>query len=449
VTERWPEVTEMPPFRNQLKTPEEVELELKRGTLAQCKQELVLWQQRYSSLKSEIREFEQNYEKVLGSRISELEDLEWQLNGLLGKDELGNVQDCGTSEEVQSQFPHKTDLLDEEEPILDLQFKSLKSVYREVAKAVHPDFATDDIERKRRQELMAIANQAYENRDRRTLEKMLADWELPPEPATAPDIAVELVRVIRQIAAVKQDIQAVIRQIEELKDSDIYSFKIRVEEARADGVNLMAEMAATVGMDIAKIKRRLAALRGEEDTQDELKFAQTRVIRFPADRVCGMLFERNSGSVDYRDWKRLGTARGVREVFLDKSIRLDVHGSGGADISFLDRMQPKDFQSLFMYEIDDDALLHIVHLSGLEELYLSNTTISDTGLTRLSSLTGLRRLYIYHTAISDAGLGNLANLRGLKWLTCSGTRITEEGLNWFRQALPGCKAVSFEWRHGR
>lgn len=439
----------MTPYRNRLKTPEEIELDLKREKLAESQQDLEQWQKRYKDLRDEIRQFEYSYEQVLGNRISELEDLEWQLNGLLGKGEPARPNEFHSTEETKPQYPHKTDLLDEEEPSLDFQIKSLKSIYREVAKAVHPDFASGDGERKRRQELMAMANQAYENGDRRTLEKMLSDLEQPPEPTSAPEVAIELVRVIRLIARVQQDIHAVIRQIEELKDSDIFSFKVRVDEAKADGINLMAEMAATVDLDIAKTKRRLAALRGEEDTQDELKFAETRIIRFPADRSCGMLFERNRGSVDYRDWKRLGRASGVREVFLDKSIRLDVHGNGEADISFLGKMQPDDFQSLFMYDIDDDALLHLIHLSELEELYLSNTKISDAGLTRLSGLTGLRRLYIYHTAISDAGLENLSRLRGLKWLTCSGTQITEEGLNCFRQALPGCKAVSFEWRHGK
>ena len=61
---------------------------------------------------------------------------------------------------------------------------------------------------------------------------------------------------------------------------------------------------------------------------------------------------------------------------------------------------------------------------------------------------GLRRLYIYHTAIGDTELLTLVGLKGLKWLTCSGTNITDDGLNRFRQMLPECKAVSFEWRHG-
>jgi len=112
-------------------------------------------------------------------------------------------------------------------------------------------------------------------------------------------------------------------------------------------------------------------------------------------------------------------------------------------------LQADDLQALFLYDIDDSALVHLAHLSGLKELYLSNTTVSDSGLRQLHALHGLRRLYIYHTAISDAGLIDLASLKSLKYLTFSGTGITEEGLNRFRHAFPECKAVSFEWRHGK
>jgi len=264
-------------------------------------------------------------------------------------------------------------------------------------------------------------------------------------------VALELVRVIRLIARAQQNIHAVTCQIDELRMTDIYGFKLRVDEARTDGIDLMEEMAATVDLDIAKTRNRLAALRGESDAADD-RYApplETRLIRFPVDYSCGTLYERSGGSVDYRDWRRMGNARGTREVFLDKSLRLDVRGTTEIETRFLDALLPDDLQALFLYDIDDSALVHIAHLSGLNELYLSNTTISDQGLGQLNVLKGLRRLYIYNTAISDAGLHNLVSLTGLKWLTCSSTGITEDGLASFRQQLPGCKVVSFTWRHGK
>ena len=59
----------MTPFRNRLKTPEEIELEQKYQQLAQVKGELVQREQAFNSFKAEIRLFEQVYEVVLGARI--------------------------------------------------------------------------------------------------------------------------------------------------------------------------------------------------------------------------------------------------------------------------------------------------------------------------------------------------------------------------------------------
>lgn len=440
----------MTPFRNRLKTPEEIELGKKREELVQLQRELAEHEQRYQTLRSEIRYFEQEYERVLGSWISILEDLEWQLKGLLGAGELADSADTFVQEEHYAQFHNRTDLLDDPPPPADSIKKSLKSLYREVAKAIHPDLASDEDERVRRQELMTIANNAYEIGDRGVLEDILSDWECGPENVSGIDVALELVRVIRAIARVKENIHAVISQLDELKATDIYAFKLRVDDAEADGINLMAEMAANVDLDIAKTRRRIAALQGSEAEMAENGTAplETRLVRFPSDRSYGTLYERNVGSVDYRDWQRLGNARGVREVFLDKALRLDVKGNKQHEMCFLDDLLAEDLQALFLYDVNDEALDHLLHLSGLNELYLSNTTITDEGLRRLGFLRGLRRLYIYHTAISDQGLLSIASLKGLKWLTCSGTSITEEGLSSFRTALPSCKAVNFEWRHG-
>lgn len=442
----------MTPFHNQLKTPEEIELEKKRSELLILKEQCAGCESVFTNLKAGIRIFEQVYESVLGGRIAILEDLEWQLNGLLDDSETAEPVASPSSNDAFAYFHHRTDLLDDEydvDPDPTSPPKNLKSLYRAVAKAIHPDLATDEGQRHRRQELMAIANHAYEVGDRKVLEDIFFDWEQGPELVSELDVAMELVRVIREIARMQQNIHALCRQIEELKATDIYNFKIRVDDSLADGIDLLAEMAATLDIDITKAKNRLAVLRGDEPGTEDRGGTplETRIIRFPVDMPTCTLFERSRSSVDFRDWHRIGIARGAREVFLDKSVRLDVKYAMGTSLAFLDTLQADDLQALFLYEIDDSALNHLAHLSGMEELYLSNSSVSDGGLRQLSRLTGLKRLYIYHTAIGDYGLMNLIQLSGLKSLTCSGTCATEEGLNRFRQLMPRCKVVNFKWRY--
>jgi len=438
----------MSPFQSRLKSPEEIELDHKYQKLSGLKVDLVLREQVYTALKSEIRKFEQVYEEVLGAHMEVLEDLEWQLRGFLGEGEVERKTESLEQESLFTHIQQSTDLLDDDiQP--DSSNLTLKSLYRGVAKAVHPDLAANEAERKRRQELMALANEAYQSGNRQLLADMLSEWEETPAYSSELDIALELVRVIRQIAAVEQNIQAMIRQTNELKQTRIHAFKLRVDESLMDGVDLLAEMAAKVDIDIIRIRRRLTVLKGFDEADPAIgeTHFETKIIRFPSDRNCGSLYSRNSGSLDYRDWQRIGDARGSREFFLDKSLRLDLKVEKGTDTKFLLNLKQDDLQTLFLYNVDDSIWPDIQHLTGLQELYLSDTSITNQGLAQLRPLKNLQRISIYHTAICDSGLINLALICGLKWLTCSGTAITEEGLKIFRKVMPGCKAVSFKWRY--
>lgn len=436
-----------------MKSPEEIELAKKRHELADLLEEQSLIERELAAIKAEIRVFEHAYAEMLGSRIAELEELEWQISGLLGtgenEEEHHKYFYTSEHESTTASFTRTTLLDDNPDTTTILEEKSLKALYREVAKAIHPDLSNDDHERFRRQELMAIANLAYQEGDRTRLQKILREWQLGPKTAKGLDIGAELVRLIRQIAYTRQHIKESNKRIDELRRSDIYRFRQRVDDSLLDGIDLLAEMAATVDLDIAKAKKRLALLNGEQEAPEERPSPplETRIIRFPAENSCGALYLRAINSADYRDWQKLGSAKGPREIPLDKALRLDLRGDSQGGITFLEQLQPDDLQALFLYDVDDDALAQIGHLTGLQELYLSNTTITDAGLGNLARLTSLQRLYLYHTEITDKGLANLYPLTWLRWLTFSGTKVTEKGLGKLRTALPACKVITFKWRY--
>lgn len=294
-----------------MKSPEEIELSKKREELdgllenqARCERDL-------SAIKAEIRVFEQTYEQLLGARISELEQLEWQISGLLGSDadEEHHKYYHTADHEAANRPLTTTSLLDDDPDTTSIMAeKSLKALYREVAKAIHPDLGMHDRGRARRQELMAIANQAYQEGDRARLQRLLREWQLGPELTQGLDIGAELIRLIRQLAHVRQTIHELRDQTAELLASDIYRFKQRVDDALCDGIDLLAEMAATVDLDLAKARKRLALLRGEPEPADErmTPHLETRLIRFPSNQSYGTLYLRPAKSVDYRDWQKLG-----------------------------------------------------------------------------------------------------------------------------------------------
>ncbi len=435
-----------------MKSPEEIELAKKRQELASLLEEQSRYERDISAIKTEIRVFERAYEQILGARIAELEQLEWQISGLLDTEDRKEHHKFYHAAEYDtaSRSHGPTSLLDDDPDTTSLmEEKSLKALYRVVAKAIHPDLGLDDNERSRRQELMVIANQAYQDGDRDALQRLLRAWQLGPKSVKGLDIGAELVRIIRQLAHVRKTIQELHDRTVELTSSDIYRFKQRVDDALSDGIDLLAEMAATVDLDLAKARKRLAMLKGEPEPVEEHPTPplETRIVRFPADKSYGTLYLRPIASVDYREWRKLGMAKGTCEIGLDKALRLDVRGDGEAGMAFMKALKKNDLQSLFLYEVDDSALERLCRLSGLQELYLSNTTVSDDGLKQLACLSELKRLYLYHTQITDAGLGNLLPLKKLKWLTFSGTKVTEAGLAALRKALPGCKVVTFKWRY--
>ncbi|MGH7966918.1 MAG: J domain-containing protein [Candidatus Binatia bacterium] len=138
--------------------------------------------------------------------------------------------------------------------------EGLKKLYRDVAKSVHPDLATDETQRLRREKLMAEANQAYEAGDEVRLQAILREWESSPESVKGEGTGAELIRVIRKIAQVEERLRVIEAEMAELKVSNLHQLKTKVEEAESQRRDLLEEMAAQVKRQIDGAKRRLAAV---------------------------------------------------------------------------------------------------------------------------------------------------------------------------------------------
>lgn len=108
-------------------TPEEEELEKKKVELTALEAELAQRELDLATLQSDLRIFEQEYFRVIGIRFTELDRIEAQIS-----------EYTAALEAIKSFKPSH----------------NLKQLYREVAKRIHPDLATDEKERLHRQELM-------------------------------------------------------------------------------------------------------------------------------------------------------------------------------------------------------------------------------------------------------------------------------------------------------
>lgn len=124
---------------------------------------------------------------------------------------------------------------------------------------IHPDHATDEADRHKREQLMKEANAAYARGDAETLKRILEEYESSPESVKGVGVAADLERTIRQIRQVRSRLSQIEVEIANLIDSDIAKLRAKVEVARAEGRELLTEMAEDVRTRIDRARRRFEA----------------------------------------------------------------------------------------------------------------------------------------------------------------------------------------------
>ncbi|MGH7889373.1 MAG: molecular chaperone DnaJ [Thermodesulfobacteriota bacterium] len=245
----------------QRQTPEERELSKKLSELSALETELAQRELDLATLQAELRAFENLYLRIVGVRYAELDEIEAQIAEALARlnPKDSNAQEQGAEARAQAKESAEAtgNIKEQEEPIKFRPSENLKKLYWEVAKRIHPDLATDEEERIRRQQLMAEANRAYEEGDEERLKTILREWEESPESVKGDGPGAELVRVIRKIVQVEERLRNIEIEINQLKESDLYKLKTKVEEAEKEGRDLLAEMAEQLDEQIVDVRKLL------------------------------------------------------------------------------------------------------------------------------------------------------------------------------------------------
>jgi len=138
---------------------------------------------------------------------------------------------------------------------------SVRKLFRDVARASHPDLARDEEARTRRHALMAAANQAYALGDADQLRRILERWERSPDDVQGMDDAAIRLRFERRLAQIDELMEMYARDRAALEATPLYQLKVQVEAAAARGRDLMADMVARLKRDIMAATNRLDAIR--------------------------------------------------------------------------------------------------------------------------------------------------------------------------------------------
>ena len=247
--------------------PEEKEVEQKQVRLSELKAELATYETDQATLKAELAAFERLYIRQVGILYAELDAIEAKIAEKLSQQNPFDVEARTKAEQARkrAETSERETAQDStpsceqpEKPIVYTE--SLKKLYREVAKRVHPDLADDEEDRARRHHTMAEANRAYEQGDEERLQAILDDWHDSLRPERADDIGTKLILLIRKIAKTEERIQAIQAEINTLRQSNIYVLRQRVLEAETRGYDLLTAMASRIRDQIAAKLRILDKL---------------------------------------------------------------------------------------------------------------------------------------------------------------------------------------------
>jgi len=204
-------------------------------------------------VKTDLEAFRIRYRQEVGLLHEELDELE----RAIAEAELGEINDRLESE---ADAPAATPPGEPFEPAPRLTSDAVRKLFRDVAKAIHPDLARDEHTRDRRHTLMAEANRAYALGDEERLRSILESWEKSPEAITGADPEAARQRLVRRIAQIEEHLAFYDGELASTKESPLWQLKAMVDEAAARGKDLVADMVRRLKRDVVAARNRLDAM---------------------------------------------------------------------------------------------------------------------------------------------------------------------------------------------
>jgi hypothetical protein len=242
--------------------PEDAELWRKRDELADLQARLAELELQLLTLRLELTEFEGLYHGKVGPLYAELDEVE-----ALIAERLARVQPLD-SEAAESAINARKRAdasrrtaeasLTPQVPIT--RSRSLKDLYRAVAKRLHPDLSRDESDRATRERLMTEANLAYAQGDEARLRAILEEYDSSPDTVVGSDVGAELIRTIRHISLTQTNLRKVEAEIGRLKASEIHQLKTTVEEGRQGSRDVLGELVESLRDKIRARRQRLQSL---------------------------------------------------------------------------------------------------------------------------------------------------------------------------------------------
>lgn len=242
------------------------ELERQLNLLADLEIQLQERELELISLTTELHCFEQAYFQVVGQRYAQLDQIEAELAQQLTDLHPNDLRLRQRAQEARAKAQESEQATRETPVSAPIHFRSsetLKKLYREVAKRIHPDLVTDPGERDRRLSLMIEANRAYEHGNTEVLEAILQGWEDLDtwQQNATPDA--RLLQTRRQIEQIQLRLIAIASEMQALQNSPLAELCEQAQSAKIQGRDLLAELAFQLEEEIAAAQRHLHEIKAK------------------------------------------------------------------------------------------------------------------------------------------------------------------------------------------
>lgn len=239
-------------------TPDDAALLDKREQLAAIRVTLAEQESELAQFRAQLKTFEGRYLRQVGVLYAELDDLEAQIAELeVRLYDSDSARKRAEEARRQAQETHDAAFGEAHEAEEFDPPPSLKTLFRDLAKRIHPDFARDEAEQKHFTLLMARANQAYSRGDTETLERLLDDHREIHASLAGESAAAELLRISRQISHAQRDIATLEVERHNLLSGEIAQLHLDAEAAARQHRDLLTELATKLRDQIADANYRL------------------------------------------------------------------------------------------------------------------------------------------------------------------------------------------------
>jgi hypothetical protein len=238
-------------------TPGTAALADRREQLATVRTALAERESELAQLRAQLKTFEGRYLREVGILYAELDDIEARIaEREVDLYDSDSARHRANETRQRAQETHDAAFGDAHEAEEFDPPPSLKTLFRDVAKRIHPDFARDDAEQKHFTLLMARANQAYSRGDTETLQRLLDDHREINGSIVGEGAGAELLRITRQIQHAERDIATLDAERQTLIAGEIAQLQLAAEAAAREHRDLLTELATSLREQIAEAQRR-------------------------------------------------------------------------------------------------------------------------------------------------------------------------------------------------